>query len=514
MSIILLLLLFLIWMAWSPDAAPAPIVAPQLGISIFVIGYLLLILITGWWGRHLARKAMGKNIHRSLDRFGWLMSGTRAMVPVWFGFGVFGLGWGQAVQSGLGPVADWPVQLPALVLGLMPAILAWMGLWWSQYPADRTLREQSFENQLDNDLPVFAPPTFRTYFGNKLRIQLLFVIVPIMLILCLRDIAVLGIFGVAHTALGRQLGVSPSISNLTESIISISSAAMVFLFAPELLRHVLHTQPLPPSPLRDRLLGMCDTAGMRCREILLWQTQNNMGNAAVMGIFPRVRYVMLSDLLLQTMTDAQIEAVFAHELGHVKHRHMIWYIVFFATMSAGFFAAGTLLNESLHFSVTGEQYFQLGMALAYGGMFWLGFGYISRWFERQADVYAARTMERSITPAVAPLPGHVGPYGATLFASALERVAVVNNIRIGSWNWTHGSIARRMGYIHGISGDPALTHRFDRTISRVYVAMIIVLLLVSAWAAAVMARDAENTPVTTIDNSSQSAVAPHGAAAE
>ena len=41
---------------------------------------------------------------------------------------------------------------------------------------------------------------------------------------------------------------------------------------------------------------------------------------------PHVRYILLSDLLLERMDDEQIEAVFAHEVGHVVHRHMAWYV--------------------------------------------------------------------------------------------------------------------------------------------------------------------------------------------
>ena len=78
-------------------------------------------------------------------------------------------------------------------------------------------------------------------------------------------------------------------------------------------------------------MALCRRVGMRYRDILLWRTQNNMGNAAVMGLVPQVRYILLSDLLLETMTESQIEAVFAHELGHIVHRHMAWYIVFFGT---------------------------------------------------------------------------------------------------------------------------------------------------------------------------------------
>ena len=47
------------------------------------------------------------------------------------------------------------------------------------------------------------------------------------------------------------------------------------------------------------------------------------------------------------------------------------------------------------------------------GEFLTLFGFVSRRFERQADVYAARTIEKNIAPV-----NHVGPHGAMIFASA------------------------------------------------------------------------------------------------
>lgn len=487
MSIILLLLLFLIWMAWSPQEAVRAVVSPQWGLPLFAGGYALMALGLGAWSRRVARGVALGNIHRSLVRFNRVMTGARWFVLVWFAAGVFELGWGQAVQTMLTPIAAWPVELPGVLIGLAPGLLAWMALWWSQFPADRALREQSLLHQLENDLPVFSPPSFRGYFESKVRIQLLFTLVPILMILLLRDVVALGITGLGQTAVGQRWNMPSSISSTVENVISLGSAGLVFIFAPALLRWVLHTQPLPASSLRRQLEAMCERAGMRCREILLWRTHNNLGNAAVMGIVPQVRYVMLSDLLLETMTDTQIEAVFAHELGHVRHRHMFWYIVFFVTMSVGLFAMGGVLDRDVHIPAKWDQFFELGVILAYGGLFWLGFGYLSRWFERQADVYAARTMERAgetgeRSAVVAQRSAfneqgrnHVGPYGAAVFASALERVAVVNNISVSSPNWTHGSIARRMGYIHRIGQDPALTADFDRSIRRVYWGLLLVL---------------------------------------
>src|SRR6185312_5614392 len=129
-------------------------------------------------------------------------------------------------------------------------------------------------------------------------------------------------------ALGTKWGVTDSENPFTWLL----AAAAIFLLAPAILRRVLHTEPLANSPLRRRLEALCRRTGVTYREILLWRTGNNVGNAAVMGFVPRFRYILLSDLLLETMTDEQIEAVFAHELGHIVHRHMAWLVVFIVVL--------------------------------------------------------------------------------------------------------------------------------------------------------------------------------------
>jgi hypothetical protein len=92
-----------------------------------------------------------------------------------------------------------------------------------------------------------------------------------------------------------------------------------------------------------------------------------------------------------------------------------------------------------------------------------------------------------------------------IFASALERVAVINNMPLeprGRWeggllrrlgfvvervvdatnNWLHGSIASRMRTLHRMSLDPVHTHRFDRRMARLYVTIVVALLVSGAVA--------------------------------
>jgi hypothetical protein len=99
---------------------------------------------------------------------------------------------------------------------------------------------------------------------------------------------------------------------------------------------------------------------------------------------------------------------------------------------------------------------------------------------------------------------HVGRHGARVFASALHRVAIINNIPVlprsrshggllnhvayvlGSFldlahDWLHDSIPHRMAYLHSLSADPARTGRFDRMMTRLYCALLFTLFASAAW---------------------------------
>ena len=433
---------------------------------------------------------------------------------------------GGCVLAGLGSVGagsaaaaeNWPwekthLELPQAVLGILPALLVWIGLVWAQYPLDRAMREQGILIDLENDLPVREPPTLLQSIGSVMRLQVAVTLLPVSLILVVRDLTTVAIWAMG---LGDPHGL--------ENWVILPATMCIFVFAPELLRRVLKSEPLPASPLRSRLEAMCKEAGLKYRNIMLWHTDGMMGNASVMGLIPRVRYILLSDLLLETMNERQVEAVFAHELGHVVHRHFLWYGVFGA-MIMGFVAGpgdmllthlrGWLIDwATVHQWVRPEQHWNeleglIAVAISMGS-FLLAFRYLSPRFERQADVFAARTMQRiaprpvelstplpapadlteaapmiatSLPPVLtyAPRKTYVGEYGAGVFASALHRVAVINRTPVSAGSVWHGSIADRMRYLHEISSDPAHTYRFDRVMNRLYATLLVALCTFGTW---------------------------------
>lgn len=529
---------------YSARRAPAPELAqdrspddvdPRVGLPVFLGFYALMLGVMRLWSRLLARNVTTGNLDRSLRRFSKVMLLVRLMVPAWFGIGLFVLGWGDWTDGWFEAVYRRApllraLQLPGLLIGTLPAMCAWVGLWWSQYPAEHSLREHNLLDQLESGQPVCAPPSFREYFTANLRLQVLFTVAPVVAIVLLRDVLAL--------ALRPLMATRPSLAEALEFGAMLLSTALVFLLAPEMLRRVLQTQPLPDSPLRRRLEELCRRVGMRYRDILLWHTQNNMGNAAVMGLVPWVRYILLSDLLLERMDDEQIEAVFAHEVGHVVHRHMAWYVVVIMIFTLGLVSLERVLGQlgpapAFLQAVPRELVDVVSVVGPLAG-FLVFFGFLSRRFERQADVYAARMIEAGprvqasgpmgqqarvlIPPAsvespiktsdpvrrVSPRPSHVGPYGATVFASALHRVAVMNNIplvprrrprrgffrRLGHTldmfvetihNWFHGSVPHRMAYLRNLSADPSLTGRFDRFMTKLYCTLLFALFVSAAF---------------------------------
>src|SRR5262249_9355407 len=78
----------------------------------------------------------------------------------------------------------------------------------------------------------------------------------------------------------------------------------------------------------DRLMATASRLSFRFTDILVWDTRDTVANAMVTGPSRWLRYVVLTDRLIKDMTPDEIEAVFGHEVGHLKHHHMLFYFGF------------------------------------------------------------------------------------------------------------------------------------------------------------------------------------------
>jgi len=389
------------------------------------------------------------------------------------------MGWREVVRTLLGSRV-WPVVADGLIL--LPFLLTEAAGWWALFAAERALRVSRGGGHAD----------LRRHMILKGR-QELGLLLPVLLVYSLgRDVAPL----LLPTAVGASWAQPAGLTLM---------AVLVLAGSPLFLRLAWPTHSLPPGPLRDRLERLAKRVGFRCTDILVWDTGNVLVNAGVTGTLPWFRYVLLSDALVENLSSQEIAAVFGHEIGHIAHRHLLSFGLFFlgtigvmaVIMGAidDYVAVGlTRALGSWNASVAGVV--QTGVViLALGTYFFLAFGLVSRRFERQADLFGCRavscgrggcpphedvdgTDEGMLTHASA-----VCPAGIRTFVNALTNVAALNGMGPTKRSWRHGSIARRVAFLESLEGRPDVERRFQRGVLRLRIALVLV--LSSAWGLAV-----------------------------
>ena len=183
---------------------------------------------------------------------------------------------------------------------------------------------------------------------------------------------------------------------------------------PVFLRLALKTSPMPQEIMQD-LTPIAERCKVRVDRVFVWHSRRSgLNTAFLIGLAAPFRYVFISDGLLENLTRDEVQAVFAHELGHAKHRHLWWLLVLMFTMML--FSVSLLkvlfpdvpLNAVTESAIGEDETLSVaGITVATLVLFGLLFGYISRRFERQADSFAAvHTNPRSIAGALDRL-GHM-----------------------------------------------------------------------------------------------------------
>lgn len=383
--------------------------------------------------------------------------------------------------AGLPVVGDWP--LVGGLLAALPFLISLVLVWIAVYPADRAIRQVALEAQLFRGRPVHPVWTLSEFLAFNLRHQVLFILIPMMAILGVRDLIELN-----QDVLAR-FSRHPF---LPDVLLGVAACAVAVL-APLVLRWVWHVHPLPDGPLRDQLEDLCRRLRLRCGEILVWRSGGMIVNAAVMGVVAPWRYVLISDAMIEQLEDRKIEAVFGHEAGHVKRQHILFFLLF-ALTSGCLITALSIYQRRLDAS-TYQWLTLLGAAVL---VFKWGvlFGYISRRFERQADLFGARTLALAGTPCAGPCALHAGPAeaarlgplagpicrsAAAIFSDALNDVAYLNGIPPEAPSWRHGSIASRSQTVQRYALDPAAAARFERSVIAIKAAILAAAVVSALW---------------------------------
>ncbi|MCL2700622.1 MAG: M48 family metalloprotease [Phycisphaerae bacterium] len=384
------------------------------------------------------------------------------------------LGLAQAVDA-------WPIlrdtPLLAEAVMLTPFVAALAVVWLAEYPAHRLARQQLAERFADEG---WQPPVWsrRQFLLFNFRHQFLFLAAPIALILLAHHLILArnlpAIFAAADRLAARLN--TPPLSEIGRenlaAILAVAIAAVVFTLVPALLVRIWNTSPLPPGELRDTLLGTLRALRLRCRPPRIWHSGGVVANAGAMGLIAPLRYVLLSDSLLARMDRRQIQAVFAHEIGHIQQHHIFYSALF--TLAVAVWVSLLAEWTASIWPTIDDLALQVAAVAVMAVVWGFGFGIISRRFERQSDVIAAWASGHDgggDDDGQTGDPRRVTPEGAAVFASALRRVAQLNGISPTASNWRHGTIESRTTYVMALAVTGGTREPIDRQVKRIKLAV-------------------------------------------
>jgi STE24 endopeptidase len=460
--------------AWPP---PPSWLGPEGSVILTWAGSGVLIA----WAALAARRTVGlARMAAPSSRLGSWRRKHIYLTILLFVAALFAGGWGATIRDAL---SAGHRLLPAAQLVLLSPLLATILFNWAcSYDVERALHRRAGESEF---------PRRWAYVAMQARHNLLLVIPALILIILQQALA----FALPDLA-----------SEYVLAWLTLALVVAVLVFIPWILRVLLGLRPLPIGPLRSRLEGVAKRLSCRCSDILLWETHDSLANAMVTGMTPWLRYIILTDRLADNLTGPELEAVFGHEVSHVKRRHMLFYMGFVVvSLVLGGYVWQTLsawvvppferglqdwlpdLHAALKQYGVFEELLLLGLL---GAEVLVLFGFISRRCERQADVDGCRAVSCSQPHC----PGHADDEplplngrglcttGIETFISALEKVALLNGIcreRPG-WlaSWQHSTIAKRVRFLERLSTDPRVENRLHLSVRLIQLGILLGLVVV------------------------------------
>ncbi len=252
---------------------------------------------------------------------------------------------------------------------------------------------------------------------------------------------------------------------------------LLLAFLPPLIIRIWQCRPLSNTALKQRLEKLCEKASFKHGGMLEWSILNQSLTAAIVGVVPRLRYVLFTKRLEEELKPEAIEAILAHEIGHSQWHHLLIYpfIFFGMVVSLGIFSL--LFSEATltWFSIHSEQnpspfwiiLYPVVVFISFALFIWFYFryvvGFFSRLFERQADLH-----------------GFSLGLPHQSMVQALDDVAIATGFTHMIPNWHHYSIQERIDFLQAAAKTPSMIQAHHRRVKR-YLFFYFLLLAASSW---------------------------------
>jgi len=396
-----------------------------------------LVLAAGVLLASAAHRGMDRGDRRGVERF----YGVMGMLgwPVTLALAVAAC---SALPTALVPtIGQGGVAVLLMASAVASALLGYAATWG----IERRIRESTLMRGLDGLMPLHPMPSLPAYVLAQARAGLLPMLVPLVVPVLLSEGA-------------RAVAVrfDPDLADVARIAGGVAGALLLFVLVPLIVPPLLGLRRLGAGSMRDDLEELARHAGIGVREIWVWPTDGLVANAAVMGVLPGLRCVMLSDCLLECMPREQVRAVMAHELGHVVRRHLPWMLaVILACWTLAGMLVTPLAQELFERAAAELPEAELADAARSAGLLrdaavlvvgLAMFGFASRRFERQADTYAVQLLSSREGREDA------SPQAVDAMVTALGSVALLNHVPPVRGSWRHGSIAWRQDYLRALVG--------------------------------------------------------------
>jgi Zn-dependent protease with chaperone function len=285
--------------------------------------------------------------------------------------------------------------------------------------------------------------SYQSYIWSNIKFNLA-IVVPWLIFMAASDL-----FQLEQIPLLAQVG-----------ILAIFMVLMAIL-APLIVVRLWDCHPLPDSELKEEIEAYCQSQGVKFKGIMSWNALNrSLVTAGVIGLIYPYRYLMITPELMRILDKDELMAVVSHEVGHVKNRHLLYYLLFFL----GFLVVGvssdlwinSFLNSPvgltyiLSTNATIQSIVQVIVTLSMFVLYFrFVFGFYIRNFERQADIYC---FQSGIDPS------HM--------VTSFMKLGVQMGDDGKKPNWHHYNISQRIEFIKKCQESPGYISRHNKRVRR------------------------------------------------
>ena len=360
----------------------------------------------------------------------------------------------QDVVRGNWSLDQWPVLDEAIILA--PIVFSLVASWAIFYQIQHAIAGANPDRSTESKKSI-VKQSRAAFVSIRFRVYFLMVLVPVAIVVLARDVA-------------------PWVDTLSPelrwALYGTAGLAMTGGF-PFLLLLMWKTSHIENVALKSELLETCKHHRLHVHDIRVWNTDNQIVNALVAGVIPRLRVILMSDALIKCFPRNELLAILRHEAGHLRLWHLPTRIGFCVLP----LLALAIDERNAHGAIANIDSMLVGAGLHAGTglalimllyLFYAVYGlsWLSHQMEYEADIYASQQNALDWTNVSSEtVEGNCFEHASDM-SDALLRLAAVNPDQIKKSSLLHPSIGSRIKVIQTVATDPEQGIAFSKSFAR------------------------------------------------